>query len=90
MTSTEQPRQVVDLDALGGVLADSLQDPTYCLTGQVGGGEGFVRFETEDFGSADDESVAVRVRVSLVSDGEDEVSGATDEVFEIVVRRVTA
>lgn len=78
---------MIDLDALAGALANSLQDPTYCVAGQVGGGEGFARFETQQTAAAGVDEVTIRVDLDLVSDGEDEVPFAP-EVFEIVVRRV--
>lgn len=90
MSAPNAPRRAVDLDALAGTIADSLQGPTYCLDGQVGGGDGFVTFDAETLGSTDRDpaGATVRATVSLVSDGEGAIEGAAGEVFEIVVRRV--
>lgn len=87
--STPNPPAAIDLDALAGTIADSLQDPTYCVVGQVGGGTGFARFDTEQSWRHGDEELVIRATVDMVSDGEDEIVGAAGETVEIIVRRAT-
>ena len=78
----------LDIGRLAQSLADSLQDPTYCLDDD---GDGFARFDARttarlEIGATE---IVVRATVVLASDGEDEIEGAAGEVVEIVVRRVT-
>lgn len=87
MSDTSARSEVIDLDALAGTIADQLRDPTYCMVGQVGGGTGFVRFDTASTHSVGVGEVTIRATVELVCDGEDEIEGAAGEVVEIVVRR---
>jgi len=83
---------VVDPRALVEVITQSLEDPTYVVRDSD---TSFARFDTgRAFLRAVGKSVpehTVRVSVSMVSDGEDQIDddGAA-EIFEVVVRRVTS
>lgn len=93
-------RDVVDIEALAGGIADALtNEPTYCLDAAavgVSSDEGFLRFTAEIVGGEMDAdqgvtAIMIRATVNLISDGENEITRDSEgETIGITVRRVTA
>lgn len=76
----------ISLEALAEAIAQTLQEPTYCLDELP---DGFVRFDPGP-ADADETEAGVKATIVVVSDGESAIAGPVGEVVEIIVRRVGA